>query len=91
MLGESFANLRKDNTMEDEQNRIHLDLTPSDVEQLLWQLQLAANEIGSSSTADWFVDKCTKRGMIFYRDGNGTMRAKLSPTRLWVSKKKGND
>lgn len=88
--------------MNNEQNRIHLDLTPSDVEQILWQLQIAANETGATSTADWFVDECSKRGMFFYRDGNGTMRAKLSPAWEWQKKmsrldigytleKKGND
>lgn len=69
--------------MNNEQNRIHLDLTPSDVEQILWQLQIAANETGATSTADWFVDKCSKRGMFFYRDDNGTMRASLSPAWKW--------
>lgn len=61
------------------QNKIYLELTPSDVEQILWQLQIAANETGCISTADWFVDKCGKHGVVFYRDGNGTMRAKLPP------------
>lgn len=88
--------------MNNEQNRIHLDLTPSDVEQILWQLQIAANETGAISTADWFVDECSKRGMFFYRDGNGTMRASLSHrlgngkkmSRLdigYTLEKKGND
>lgn len=65
--------------MKDEQIKIQLDLTPSDAEQILWHLQIAANETGDITTADWFVDECSKRGMMFYRDGNGTMRAELSP------------
>lgn len=76
--------------MNNEQNRIHLDLTPSDVEQILWQLQIAANETGAISTVDWFVDKCSKSGMVFYRDGNGTMRAKLPPPKTKWDKPKLN-
>lgn len=88
--------------MEDEQIKIQLDLTPNDAEQILRQLQIAANETGDISTADWFVDECSKRGMMFYRDSNGTMRAELSPAWEWQRKmsrldigytleKKGND
>ena len=76
--------------MEDEQNRIHLDLTPSDAEQILWQLQIAANEIGDISTADWFVDECGKHGVVFYRDSNGTMRTKLPPPKTKWDKPKLN-
>lgn len=88
--------------MEDEQIKIQLDLTPNDAEQILRQLQIAANETGDISTADWFVDECSKRGMMFYRDSNSTMRAELSPAWEWQRKmsrldigytleKKGND
>lgn len=72
------------------QNKICLELTPSDVEQILRQLQIAANETGDISTADWFVDECGKHGVVFYRDSNGTMRTKLPPPKTKWDKPKLN-